>query len=44
MAANVPLGESVSLSPFLGESFKQVRGDAAAYVTVRNKFNIFERC
>lgn len=32
MAANVPLGESVSRSPFLGESFKQVRGEAAAYV------------
>ena len=38
IAASVPLGESVSRSPFLGESFKQVRGDAAVYVTVRNKF------
>jgi hypothetical protein len=38
MAANVPLGDSVSRSPFLGESFKQVSGDAAANVTMRNKF------
>jgi len=30
IAASVPLGESVSRSPFLGESFKQVRGDVFA--------------
>ena len=30
MAANVPLGDSVSRSPFLGESFKQVSGDVFA--------------
>lgn len=31
IAANVPLGDSVSFSPFLGWSFKHVKGDAATY-------------
>lgn len=30
MAANVPPGDNVSLSPFLGGSFKHVKGDAFA--------------
>lgn len=33
IAANVPLGDKVSLSPFLGWSFKHVKGDAATICT-----------
>lgn len=36
IAANVPLGDNVSLSPFLGWSFKHVNGEAAKNYSVNN--------
>ena len=41
IAAKVPLGDKVSFSPFLGWSFKHVKGEAGIIQYISNLFNTF---